>query len=63
MSKTVSTNYDRRFNKLLLDFVWKSIAKKNVGKKTANNISISSFKRINLNKIDGKDNAIIIIVR
>ena len=41
----------------------KVLRKKNVGKKTANNLSISSFKRINLNKIDGKDNAIIIIVR
>ena len=62
MSKTVSTNYDRRFNKLLLDFVWKSIVKKMFVKKTANKIFIS-FKRINPNKIDGKDYIVIVIVR
>ena len=40
MSKTVSNNYDGRFNKLLLDFVWKSIAKKMLGKNCQQNIYI-----------------------
>ena len=33
------------------------------GKKTASKISISSFKRINPNKIDGKDYIVIVIER
>ena len=39
------------------------VLRKKCWEKTANKISILSFKRINLNKIDGKDNTIIEIVR